>query len=75
MALNTCPDCGTDVSGKAISCPKCGHPFRSQKQRQKTIIVKEPNIGKEGNCVGDFFSCFGFIVFVLILVVVIKACT
>jgi hypothetical protein len=27
MALINCPECGTQVSDKAISCPKCGHPM------------------------------------------------
>ena len=27
MALITCPDCGTEVSSVAASCPKCGRPI------------------------------------------------
>lgn len=27
MALITCPECGAQVSDKAHTCPKCGHPF------------------------------------------------
>ncbi len=27
MPLQTCPDCGNQVSTQAISCPKCGRPI------------------------------------------------
>lgn len=27
MALNTCPDCGSQVSSEATNCPNCGKPF------------------------------------------------
>lgn len=29
MPLLNCPDCKTEVSSAAISCPKCGRPFAS----------------------------------------------
>jgi hypothetical protein len=29
MALVKCPACNTEVSDQAVSCPKCGHPFRN----------------------------------------------
>lgn len=28
MALIQCPECRTDISDKAGSCPKCGHPMK-----------------------------------------------
>jgi DNA-directed RNA polymerase subunit RPC12/RpoP len=28
MALEKCSDCGTEVSPKAMSCPKCGRVFQ-----------------------------------------------
>lgn len=30
MALQACPDCGHQVSNKAQSCVKCGHPLAAQ---------------------------------------------
>jgi len=27
MALIKCPDCGTEVSDRARTCPKCGYPI------------------------------------------------
>ncbi len=32
MPLVKCPACGSDVSQEAISCPKCGHPFKKTTQ-------------------------------------------
>lgn len=31
MALINCPECGKEISDKAISCPHCGFPFSGQK--------------------------------------------
>ena len=27
MAIIKCPECGAEISDKAISCPKCGNPM------------------------------------------------
>ena len=32
MALINCPACGTEVSDEAVTCPKCGHPFKKTTQ-------------------------------------------
>ena len=37
MALKKCPDCGTDVSTEAPTCPKCGRPIASAKKGSKNI--------------------------------------
>jgi len=29
VALINCPECGTEVSEDAKSCPKCGHPLKA----------------------------------------------
>lgn len=31
MALTTCPECGKEVSDKALSCPNCGTPLNDKK--------------------------------------------
>lgn len=31
MALIRCPECSSDISDKAWSCPKCGYPMREPK--------------------------------------------
>lgn len=30
MALIKCPECGNDVSDKAIKCPRCGYPLKQE---------------------------------------------
>ena len=30
MAIIKCPECGKDVSDKAVSCPACGYPIASK---------------------------------------------
>ncbi len=39
MALETCPDCGNQVSDSAAACPKCGRPMRAPAPR--TRVVRE----------------------------------
>jgi hypothetical protein len=29
MPLINCPECGAQVSDKAVSCPSCGHPMNA----------------------------------------------
>gem|GEM_PF-4380192 len=29
MALIKCPDCGSDVSSRAVVCVKCGYPLNN----------------------------------------------
>lgn len=36
MALIKCPECGTEVSDKAVACPKCAYPIQ-QAQEQKIV--------------------------------------
>lgn len=37
MALIKCPECGQEISDKAVTCPKCGCPT----SEQKSVIVKK----------------------------------
>ncbi len=34
MALIKCPECGTEVSDKAVACPKCAYPIQKAKEQQ-----------------------------------------
>lgn len=34
MALISCPECGKEISDKAISCPNCGYPINSAADNQ-----------------------------------------
>ena len=38
MALINCPECGKEISDKAVSCPNCGCPIT---ELQNTESVKE----------------------------------
>lgn len=35
MALIKCPECGTEISKSAKTCPKCGHPMVQVKPKKK----------------------------------------
>ena len=37
MALIKCPECGTEVSDKAVACPRCAYPIQ---QAQEPKIVE-----------------------------------
>jgi len=41
MALIACPDCGTEVSDKAESCPKCSRPHPALADRN---LVRRPSL-------------------------------
>ncbi len=36
MALLKCPECSNEVSDKAVSCPKCGHPLQNTSPQAAT---------------------------------------
>lgn len=54
MALIKCPECGKDVSDKAIACPNCGCPL-SEMVTSGVVRIKMPNNIVEG-WVGLFSS-------------------
>ncbi len=43
MALNTCSDCGSNVSSEATTCPNCGKPLNSSSEKSN------PESGDYGN--------------------------
>ena len=38
MALIKCPECGKEISDKALSCPNCGNPMNQQAQQQEEYL-------------------------------------
>ena len=38
MALISCPECGKEISDKAIACPHCGNPMNQQTQQQEEYL-------------------------------------
>jgi hypothetical protein len=46
MALITCPECGTEVSDKALTCPKCGYTKTTSLVSQSSVKnEKDENTG------------------------------
>lgn len=39
MSLIKCPECGNNVSDKAITCPHCGYPINAPNEKKETIIM------------------------------------
>lgn len=37
MALISCPECGKQISDKAVSCPNCGNPINQQNQQEEYL--------------------------------------
>lgn len=52
MALINCPECGKEVSDKALKCPNCGYPledmdFAKEEVVEETIETVDEDISKE----------------------------
>lgn len=56
MALISCPDCGTQVSDKATSCPKCACPLK-----ETTLIEQTGKIWKAVQLAGGIFMALGIL--------------
>ena len=37
MALIKCPECGKEISDKAMACPNCGNPMNQQSQQEEYL--------------------------------------
>lgn len=59
MALIKCSECGTDISDKAVSCPKCGYPLHKTEENQ---------VPQKGKNKGKTFLISGGIMFFVFLV-------
>lgn len=53
MALVKCPECGTEVSDKAIACVKCGYPISSSTPSDPEISQDELATASIGDSGGD----------------------
>lgn len=42
MALIKCPECGHDISDKAISCPNCGYPMNTPSSQKPRVRNGKP---------------------------------
>ena len=51
MALIDCPDCASQVSSAAVSCPKCGYPIA--KEVQRAVRDPEAETSEEWKTLGE----------------------
>jgi uncharacterized membrane protein YvbJ len=45
MGLISCPECGAQVSERAVSCPKCGHPIAKPVPQKESLLTQVLNVG------------------------------
>lgn len=57
MALQTCPECGKELSSRATTCPHCGAPRKAK--------------GIDTTITGNARSCLGCLLWPIIILVVI----
>ncbi len=62
MALIKCPECGKEISSKAVACPSCGNPIASKRQAQPNTIWTTPSTS---------FGCLTVIGIIIILIMLI----
>lgn len=61
MSLIMCPECGSEVSDKATSCPKCGYPINKVETEEERESVRARRKSKS-------FFVFGGILFVVSMI-------
>jgi uncharacterized membrane protein YvbJ len=59
MALISCPECGSEVSDKAPSCPKCGVPLASA---PKEVLIHIDRAGAQMFNIGCSISSEGKVI-------------
>lgn len=71
MALITCPECGHQISNRAVSCPNCGCPASdfppaitytydyNGNTKDVSVIVRHLQEGDSGAAFGDAWDVFG----------------
>ncbi|MBJ8417841.1 zinc ribbon domain-containing protein [Acinetobacter calcoaceticus] len=44
MALISCPECSSQVSTQANSCPHCGYPLQTQRHTPESGALQSPHV-------------------------------
>lgn len=57
MALINCPECGREISEKAISCPGCGFPISNHLENQKRMEIEEQEKNREIDRLKNIYFC------------------
>ena len=63
MALVKCPECNTEVSDKAMNCPKCGYPINKTE-----VETEQDRVNVRGKNKGKNFLTFGSILFFISMI-------
>ncbi|MDR0834688.1 MAG: zinc-ribbon domain-containing protein [Candidatus Symbiothrix sp.] len=53
MALINCPECGKEISDKALQCPQCGCPINSEVVKMRKTDVNSPERMQQAPKCGD----------------------
>lgn len=67
MALIQCPECGKDISDKAVSCPNCGYPLSSD----ELLKTGDPKFTDEKGTLKRHFVIIGPIVALIAIAVIV----
>ncbi len=58
MALIKCPECGVEISDKALTCPKCGYPINANQKTNINLSALKEQVelcGKWQDCKKEYF--------------------
>jgi len=74
MALINCPECGKELSDKAISCPKCAFPIRAEKA-VRVETTEDSVLTRNRGCADIIIGApLLFLVVIFILFFILRAC-
>ena len=73
MALIQCPECKTEISDKAVSCPKCGHPMAVSAPLNVSPPTSVPAQAGGKKTVSTFRRLVGVVVLLVVLFYGLKA--
>ena len=56
MALMKCPECGKEISDKAVSCPNCGFPISKDKKKKLSHTITLSKLNEFSHMVMNIFK-------------------
>ena len=74
MALINCPECGAQVSDKAVSCPKCGHPVNAASDYGNSLTQEpEPAVQPKEKGIMQYLNIGWMGIAIIIIIVALFA--